>query len=1656
MSTRTSSSTPLAGIVTIYDVLDHLRGMATSKADKGALFERLARAWFQTDPMWVDQFDEVWLWPEWPGNGGQHDAGIDLVARNRADGSLTAIQAKFYEASTPVSKADIDTFLSASGKADFASRIVITTNDTWSHHAEAAIKDQQIPVQRIGLPDLEASRVDWSKFSLAQPEDLTLAPKKQAHQHQAEAIDAVLAGFGSTDRGQLIMACGTGKTLTSLRLAEKLVGAGGTVLYLVPSIALLSQSLREWVSDAEVPLAPLAVCSDPKSTKKAGALEDISIVDLALPATTNTATIRERLHDAVSDSTRMTVVFSTYQSLDVVHQAVSDGDIDPFDLVLCDEAHRTTGVTLSGADESAFVKVHDDTYLPATRRLYLTATPKLYDDAVKAKAGDAEAVLASMDDEEIYGPEFHRLGFGQAVSLGLLTDYKVLVLAVDEASIAETFQERMANADNELALDDYAKLIGCWNGLSKRGESEHTFADDPAPMRRAVAFTSSIKDSQTLASAFPTIVDEYIDTHDLDVIDDAAIAADGEVSDADLEQVVIKTAVTHVDGTMSALERNAHIDWLKSGEADTCRILSNARCLSEGVDVPSLDAVMFLSSRKSVVDIVQAVGRVMRKADGKKYGYIILPVVIPAGKTPEEALVDNKRYQVIWDVLQALRAHDEQFEATVNQIDLNKKRSNKIDVIGVSDRVPADDTTPGPVTEKPDQVDPEQAVADQVQLTLELKWPELENLRDALYARIVKKVGKRRYWETWAKDVARIAEAHITRINTLLDTDHDGVAGAFETFLTGLQNTLNDSISRTDAVEMLAQHLITRPVFDALFEGYDFAAHNPVSQAMEAMLATLDKQNLDVENKTLDKFYESVRTRATGITDAEGRQRIIVELYDTFFSTAFKRTVDKLGIVYTPIECVDFLIHSADWVLREEFGTSISAENVHVLDGFTGTGTFIVRLLQSGLIEPHDLARKFASELHANEFLLLAYYIAAVNIETAFHDQLREHDADAPYEPFDGLVLTDTFQAYETGDEQDLFVLPQNNERLKRQLDLPITVIVGNPPYSAGQDSANDNNANEKYPQLDQAIRDTYAARTDAVLKNSLYDSYIRAIKWASLRLGERGVVAYITNGGWLDGNTAAGLRKCLVEEFSAIHIFNLRGNQRTAGEESRREGGKIFDAGSRATVAMFLLVKNPNHDRPGVIHYRDVGDYLDRTEKLAVIKQAGSFDTLATDVITPNENGDWLNQRSADFPAFLALADKAQPDKGVFRLASCGVKTNRDAWTYNYSLEALGASVSRLLNTYDSERARLGSDSSAVPVADTHLISWDRNLLNDARKNKSITFTSAALRVGSYRPFTKQRLYFHRSLNNTVYQMPSLFPTAEHQTVGFYVTAPGGSAPFAALATDSLPDAVLPGAGNPGQYCSRWSWEPVTPTAGELDFGDDAAPDAVVVDGYRRVDNITDHALEHFRAAYGESFTKDDIFAYCYGLIHSADYRTRYAADLKKVLPRIPLVEDPAPYVAAGKALLDLHLNYEEADRYPLAGLDDLLAGQTDEAAYAHYAVEKLRYGKPTAEQKKAGERADKTTIVVNPRVTLTGIPEAAHRYMVGSRSAVDWVLDRYQIKVDKASGIVNDPNDWAREVGNPRYIVDLIARVVTVSVKTMEIVDSLPALAVKETPGT
>jgi predicted helicase len=1591
---------------TIHAVLDRLRSESLDERDKGSRFERLIRAYLTSDPEWTSRFSDVWLWSDWPERAGRPDTGIDLVAANADDGGLTAIQCKFYGSDRTVAKADIDSFVSASAHSRFTRRIVFDTAAAWSANAEETLADGV--AQRVDIGYLADAAIDWDQFSWTTPEIVVPTGKKALRPHQQKALDDVRAGLADHDRGQLVMACGTGKTFTSLRIAEDLVGAGGTVLFLVPSIQLLSQSLREWMANAEVDIAPFAVCSDVRVGRRAPSDDaDQLPIDLTEPASTDPQTLLTRFERGEHGASRMRVVFATYQSIDVVIQAQERG-LPNFDLVICDEAHRTTGLTLADKDESAFVRVHDADALKATKRLYMTATPRVFGEEVKRKAGDADAVLADMGDADVFGPELHRLGFGQAVEADLLTDYKVLVLAVDEKYVAENFQQAMVTA-GEIQLDQAAKLIGCWNGLAKNfgpASAGGVAPADLAPMRTAVAFAQHIKASKAAAAAFPDL-------------------ADRAQVDAPDDRPKLRVEAAHVDGTMGVHERNTHLAWLKEPAGDgVCRVLTNARCLSEGVDVPALDAVLFLTPRGSQVDVVQSVGRVMRKAPGKELGYIVLPVVVPSGVAPEEALRDNERYKVVWQVLQALRSHDDRFHALVNQIELNKRKPDKIEIVSISG------PTDGDGVSVPDPADAGVKTPEQ----LLMEFPA-DQFRDAMYARIVAKVGERRYWETWAKDIADIAAAHVTRIKGLLASPGPA-ADEFAHFVAGLRGNLNDSITDDAAIDMLAQHLITRPVFEALFARSSFLAGNPVARVMENMLAVLDEHALESENETLEGFYESVRKRVSNVDNAAGKQKVLVELYDKFFATAFPMTVAKLGIVYTPVEIVDFILRSADDVLRAEFGQGLTDEGVHVLDPFTGTGTFLVRLLQSGLIEPHDLARKYANELHANEILLLAYYIAAANIETTYEE------LEGTPRPFPGLVLTDSFQSWENDDQQDIEVIPENNERLERQKQLPIQVILGNPPYSVGQDSANDDNANEKYPTLDGEIERTYVARSTATSKRTLYDSYIRAIKWATLRIRDRGVVAFVTNGGFLESNAADGMRKTLAEEFSAIHVFNLRGNRRQGGPEGRPiwEAFAKGTGGSIATIAIVVLVKRAGNPDPATVFYSQVSDFTTATEKVAEVVAAGSISGVNPISITPNEHGDWLSQRRDDFDAFLPLIDPDAP-RAIFDLNSLGTATGRDAWSYNFSKRHLVETAEGMIRRYNAEVDAVEGGAQRSP-RDPKLISWNANLELDLRRRRRHDVKSQAAHPAAYRPFTSQWVYLHPAMVARTYRLPKVFPPGL-ANAGIYLTGPASHYSFCALAADAVPDLHLL---DSGQLFPRWRYEKVD-NAGMFDVDE-----GEVIDGYRRIDNITDEALAAFSAAYpDESISKDDIFDYVYGLLHSPEYRETYAADLKKMLPRIPFAADFRAFAGAGKRLAEMHLGYETVEPYPLEGLDvDVPGGEED---YGFFAVgdKKMGFGKPTAEQKAAGLRADRSVIHYNDRITLRGIPDEAYRYTLGSRSAIEWIIDRYWMKTDKASGIVNDPNGWSRDVGNPRYIIDLLARIVTVSLATMSVVDSLPRLDIR-----
>ncbi len=1631
-------------------ILDKYRKKSFSERDKGDRFERLMQAYLQTDPKYSYRFKNVWLWNEFPSKFdlGSIDTGIDLVALTH-EGDYWAIQCKCFQEDSIIDKPAVDSFLSTSSRdfkneqlktVGFSFRLWISTTNKWGPNATEAIKNQNPPVTRINLHDLRVAPVDWEKLDKGISGKQSRIGDRVLLQHQKIALDKAHEYFKTNSRGKLIMACGTGKTFNSLRIAEKETNGKGVVLFLVPSISLLGQILREWTTFAKEPINAICICSDPEVSRKKDKNDfndSFSVIDLALPASTNA---RDIIHQfkliklGHSGSSGMTVVFSTYQSIEVIAKAQKairkdDPELDEFDLIICDEAHRTTGVTLSDENESAFTKVHDNDFIKAKKRLYMTATPRLYSDDIKSKAAQMEAVLCSMDDEKLYGQEIYRIGFGEAVERDLLSDYKVLILTLSDKDVPPAVQKMIADKESEINTDDASKLIGCINALSKQilGDEGVIKSSDPEPMRRSVAFCSSIAVSKKITATFNIATDSYINS-----------------LPAEKKEQMVSVASKHIDGTMSAPERDDLLDWLKSdGEDNECRVLTNVRCLSEGVDVPSLDAVMFLSARNSQVDVVQSVGRVMRKAPGKKYGYIIIPVVVPSNVDASKALDDNERYKVVWTVLNALRAHDDRFNATVNKIELNKQRPQQI-LVGRPEISYDDNGQPYLV----DQVAAE--TYKDINRQLELQFEQLQNV---VFARMVLKVGDRRYWEQWAKSVAEIAERQAERINRLIQ-DKGEHQKAFERFLAGLKKNINPSIEQQEAVEMLSQHIITKPVFEALFESYSFVKHNPISVSMQKMLDLLEEQAIEKDTEILHKFYESVKMRASGIDNAEGKQRIIIELYDKFFKTAFPKMVDKLGIVYTPVEVVDFIIHSVSDVLKKEFDRNLGDENIHILDPFTGTGTFITRLIQSGLINKKDLHHKYQDEIHANEIVLLAYYIAAVNIENAFHDAIGETD----YTAFDGICLTDTFQLGETEESEKLIseMFPQNSARVVKQKKAPLRVIIGNPPYSKGQKSANDNAQNQSYPKLDSRIAYTYAALSEATNKNALYNPYLKAFRWSTDRLNKSfgGIIAFVTDGGWLDNGSMNGFRKYLEREFSSIYVFNLRGDARTQGELRRKEAGNVFGSGSRTPISITLLVKNPEVKTENAkIFYHDIGDYLNREEKLAIIRKLSTVANVEINWrnLLPNEHGDWINQRNDIFSTFIPIASEKKFDlksKSFFVVNSLGVLTSRDAWLYNSCKDKVKHCANNIVSFYNEQVAGFITAKQRQPdiKAETFIdkdpkkISWSSSLIPNLERGNHAKLEKEKILNVSYRPFFKQYLYFGDKMIHRRGQFEEFFPDESSVNNIICVSGLAGSKENSTILTNCVTDLNILDAST---QCFPLYY-----------FDEPQKQDKSLFDGdgeveYVRRDGVSDFILERAKKQYGKNVTKEDIFYYVYGFMHSPEYRKTFANDLKKMLPRFPLVDDVRDFWSfskAGRKLADLHINYETIPAAPgvlvlyntVAQEEINKALQSGKIDRLNYRVEKMRFPK----------KDQKDTIIYNSQITIENIPAKAYEYVVNGKSAIEWIIERYQVTVHKESGIKNDPNDWAKEVGNPKYILDLLLSVINVSVQTVKIVEGLPKI--------
>ena len=1494
---------------TFDDVLCEIRAKSKTTYELGYRFEKLTRDFLRVDAVYANRFEKVWLWKQWPDKDGA-DVGVDLVAKQH-DGALCAIQCKCYADDGRLDMNSVARFLAKADSLKIKHKILVYTGDDMTRNTEKILRDSGAGI--ITQEHFRQSSIDWRGF----PDNISRI--KNPHKlkpHQKIAADDVIDGFKKHDRGKMIMACGTGKTLTALHVAERQVGVGGTVLYLVPSISLILQSMREWSENANVRHRYMAVCSD-KSTG-----EDGTITELESPASTNPDDLEKYV---VNKPDSMTVIFSTYHSVEVVEKAVKGRKLD---LVLCDEAHRTAGTE----GKSYYTRVHDDDKLPAKKRLYMTATPKVYSDAIKSLGKQKDKIIYSMDDPDKYGPELHRLSFSDAVhKYHILADFKVKIAIVDADNVDAKFQQSVANKDRSMPLDERTLLAAVWHGIRHPDDDE----SKSKMLQRVIAFCNRIDRSEMFAGV---IKDP----------DDNDRSFEGVVEEINQKNRTANSVVVrHIDGKDNALRRRNEMRWLGESTKDptTCRILSNARCLSEGVDVPALDGVVFLNPRKSVVDVVQSVGRVMRRVSGKNYGYVILPVAIPAGIEYDQAMNDNKTFKVVWEVLNALRSHDEEFAREINKLILDRNSKDTSQV------------TPRISTTIIDGKDSGELRSD---------------LFDKIKSKIIEKVGDINYYDKYGKDLGKATHTIEARIRSKMERE-DTVKGEVQRFHKEL-----------------------------------------LSRAFEDVIS---KIGLQEELTELHGFYADVAKEVSQIKTKEARQEFIKKIYGNFFESADKRGVEKHGIVYTPVEVIDFIINSVQYVLKAEFNTEFNDRHVKVLEPFTGTGTFLVRLLESGYITS-NLYKKYKHDLYANELILLAYYVATVNIETTY-SSLRGR-----YVPFDGISYTDTLgnnPRYRQGKEHRMEdttldgILKVPYERIRHQRGSHLHVIMGNPPYSAGQSSFDDQNQNIPYPEIDKRITDTYAKRTAVHAKNSLFDSYVRSIRWATDRIGNSGVIAFVTNASFIRSDTAAGIRASLHEEFTSIWCLDLRGNQRTQGKVSEKEGGKIFGSGSRAPVAITIFVKNPNKQITPLtpsrqkaqlpktykrhnIHYKNIGDYLTRSQKLEIIDNLKSIQNVRDwEIVAPDRHNDWVDQRNEEFYRYPIIGNRetksGKESNAIFRTYSIGTATSRDAWVYNSSKRMLSNNMKRHIDYCSKQNPNR-------PKLDSRQAKWSPGL-SDRLKNNRLEFDPKKIRSSLYRPFFKQHLYFDDVFIHRQAQIPKIFPNNKSENLVICVPYKF-TGDFSALITDTIPDLHIIAA---NQCFPLYFYE----------------------NGSKK-ENITEQTLSKYQIYYNDTeITKNNIFDYIYGLLHHPDYRTKFANNLIRELPRIPMAPSFEAFCNAGKALADLHLHFETCARHDLG-----------KPKFSPSQFSKLSFGRKTSGENDGRLHIpDHTTIRADGIILFENIPETT--YCVNGRTPLEWIVDRYKVTTDKDSGLTNDPCTGTD-------IVALIERAVHIGLESERIINTLP----------
>ncbi len=1318
------------------------KGSSVHKTQRGNKFERLMLHYFKNDSIYKNEFKDVKLWYDW---FHEQDTGIDLVAE-QYDGKLVGIQCKCWNDDSSIALNDISNMFAVKESKKMDRLILVFTGKDVSKHIE---QQGGGAFSIIMKSDLRSSAFDWGKKRM-------ISKPKKLRPHQKEAVDKVVTGLKDADRGTLTMACGTGKTITSLHIAENIAGKNGLILYLVPSLSLIPQVMREWAENGSITHQYMAVCSD----RSAGSDEQGSITEIPIQPSTDVDTILEQLQ---SMRNGMRVIFSTYNSVERVGKAIR-GMNEIFDLILFDEAHRTTGA--EKIKESYYLTAHKDSEVPARKRLYMTATPRVYSGKGNNDATTQGLEVYSMDDVEKYGEVLYDLPFSKAVDIGLLTHFKIIMPEVNEddayGEIIKAARDQGGDAKDyeDLELDYMTKVYSICKAITYDDDKFH-------PLQRVMIFHNTIKKSR-LFSGHGRNMDKAKKQLKLDKTTQKILSFDNlseRLLKTDSNLAGYKTVTRHVDGSTNSLSRGERIDWLRNSSPKEIRILSNARCLQEGVDIPALDAVIFMEPKNSPIDIIQSIGRVMRKSDGKESGYVIVPIPVLKGDDPHHVLKMNKRYKQISEILRAILSHDDGLRRLLNMYVLAKSGKG-------GDHVSPD----------PGEIPPR--LRDWIASTLGkgLSDKLLKDVQNVLLS-----LGDPSYHSNMGERLGEQAVIIETKLNQRVKIEPE-TAPIIKVLHENLKPIVGHTLTMEQTIRALSQHAVMSRVFNVMFPRND----NPVASAFDD---TIERLNIQESLKKFEAFYAGIQADIERFEEPDAKQDFLRAIYDSFFRGSDRKAADKHGIVHTPVEIVNFILESVRHVLESEFGKTFNDRMVKVLDPFTGTGIFIAQLIERGMIDA--LRDKYQNDIYANEVMLPAFYVAMSNIEASYQKMTGE------YTPFQGISYMDTFAQHPSYRLDSEFRQKQTRitddnleeamERVKRQNMDYVNVIVGNPPYSGGQETASEDNKNDSHPALETRIKNTYTSKARNVgFKGAILNpnnSYIKAIRWASDRIGESGVIGIITPSGFITGNSEAGIRACLEMEFTDVYCFDLLGEKGRTGH-----GRNIFEykgestGGTTVGTAITILVKN--QDKQGcTIRYSKLqeSDYSGE-DKRKRVKELGSIAGMEWEIITPDRFHDWLEQRgdtSERWDSITPMGSKegkrGKTNDVMFGMYSRGVITSRDDWVYNASPQDLEENMRRTIE-YCSKQDLDHFDTNEKDVA------WTPIMEKKIRDNGNPEFNRSNIRISLYRPFIKQYLYLDSTFVEHEYHIPSFYPHPDSKNNSIMVPDKI-KGEFSTIITDITPD---------------------------------------------------------------------------------------------------------------------------------------------------------------------------------------------------------------------------------------------------------------------------